>query len=489
MVALLRFDPAFDKAVSYRDSGRDEIVVMRGGIVVFGESVFPVCMKGEAYPFTRHILIYSDCAGDGGLIVHSGNSILIFRFFQQEFAAIAPVGILCYNRFAMKKVYLDNNATTRMREEVLEAMLPYQKDLYGNASSVHEFGRTARRAIDDARVKVADLLGAASPEEVIFTSGGTESDNFAVRGVCHALKAKGNRIITSAIEHQAVLNTCKFFEKEGLGITYLKVDRDGIVDVGELKKAITDKTILITIMYANNEVGTISPIEEIAGIAKEKGVYFHTDAVQAAGKVPFAVKNLNIDLLSISGHKIHGPKGIGALYIRKGTKITPQMYGGHHEMGKRAGTENVAGIVGLGRAAELAKKEAAEDAVKLKNLRDYLHKGITAGIEAARLNGHPERRLPNTLNVGFKYLEGESIVLNLDMEGVAVSTGSACTSGSLEPSHVLTAMGVDPADTQGSIRFSLSRYNTREDMDYVLDVLPPIIKRLRAMSPLYEKKS
>lgn len=387
----------------------------------------------------------------------------------------------------MRKVYLDNNATTRMREEVLEAMLPYYKDIYGNASSIHQFGRTARRAIDDAREKVAALLGAESAEEIIFTSGGTESDNFAIKGVASALKSKGSHIITSSIEHQAVLNTCKFLEKEGYAVTYLDVDKDGIIDLEQLKNSITDKTILITIMYANNEMGTIEPVEEIGKLAKAKGVYFHTDAVQAAGKISFEARNLNVDLLSISGHKIYGPKGIGALYIRKRTKITPIMHGGHHEMQKRAGTENVAGIVGLGEAAALAKKEVSEEAKKLKSLRDYLYNGIISNIEYVRLNGHPEKRLPNTLDVGFKFLEGESIILNLDMEGIAVSTGSACTSGSLEPSHVLTAMGIDPAETQGSIRFSLSRDNTKEDMDYVLEVLPPIIKRLRDMSPLYEK--
>jgi cysteine desulfurase len=384
----------------------------------------------------------------------------------------------------MRKVYLDNNATTRMRREVLEAMLPYYNDIYGNASSVHEFGRSARRAIDEAREKVAVLLGASSHEEIIFTSGGTEADNLAIKGAASALKAKGNHIITSAIEHHAVLNTCKFLEKDGYKVTYISVDKDGIVDTDQLKRSITDKTILITIMYANNETGTIEPIKEIARIAMEKGIYFHTDAVQAVGKIDFSVKDIGAGLLSMSGHKIYGPKGIGALYIKKGTKITPQMHGGHHEMGKRAGTENVAAIVGLGRAAELAQKEVSNESAKLKDLTGYLYKGIISRIEHVRLNGHADKRLANTLNVGFKYLEGESIVLNLDMEGIAVSTGSACTSGSLEPSHVLTAMGVDPTETQGSIRFSLGMDNTREDMDYVLEVLPPIIKRLRDMSPL-----
>lgn len=374
-----------------------------------------------------------------------------------------------------------------MREEVLEAMLPYCKDIYGNASSIHQFGRPARKAIDEARADAAGLLGAASAEEVIFTSGGTESDNVAIKGVVHALRSKGNHIITSAIEHQAVLNTCKFLEKEGCKVTYLGVDKHGIINLDELKRAITDKTILITIMYANNEIGTIEPIEEIGKIAKEKGVYFHIDAVQAVGKLAFKVKDINADLLSMSGHKIYGPKGIGAVYIKKGTKITQEMHGGHHEMNKRAGTENVPGIVGLGKAAELAKKEISEED-KIKDLRDYLYKGITSNIGDVRLNGHPEKRLPNTLNISFTYLEGESIILNLDMEGIAVSTGSACTSGTLEPSHVMTAMGVDAVNTQGSVRFSLGRYNTKEDMDYVIETLPPIIKRLRAMSPLYDKK-
>ncbi len=388
----------------------------------------------------------------------------------------------------MRRVYLDNNATTRMAEEVLEVMLPYYRDIYGNASSIHQFGRPARKAIDEARIHVAELLGAASPEEVIFTSGGTESDNFAIKGVVQALRAKGDHIITTGIEHHAVLKTCKSLEKEGLKVTYLGVDKYGVVNLEELKKAITDKTILITIMYANNEVGTIEPIIEIGKIAKERGVYFHTDAVQAVGKLDLKVKDMNINLLSMSGHKIYGPKGIGALYIKKGTKITPQILGGHHEMGKRAGTENVAGIVGLGRAAELAKREIPSES-RIKDLRDYLYNGITSSIEEIHLNGQAENRLPNTLNVSFTYLEGESIILNLDMEGIAASTGSACTSGTLEPSHVLKAMGLDPVNIQGSVRFSLGRDNTKEDMDYVIGVLPPIIKRLRAMSPLYEQKN
>jgi cysteine desulfurase len=388
----------------------------------------------------------------------------------------------------MKKVYLDNNATTPVRKEVLEAMLPFYKEVYGNASSVHEFGRAARRAVDEARRQVAGLIGAASPEEVIFTSGGTESDNLAIKGVAHALKSKGNHIITASTEHHAVLNSCKFLEREGCDISYIGVDNYGIVDLDSIKKAVTDKTVLISIMHANNETGTIAPIEEISAIAKSRGVYFHTDAVQSVGKIPFEVSKSNIDLLSLSAHKIYGPKGIGALYIRKKTKIAPILHGGHHEMAKRAGTENVAGIVGLGKAAELAKKEIKEEPARIAALRDYLYKEMTSNIQHVILNGHPARRLPNTLNVSFKYLEGESIILNLDMEGVAVSTGSACTSGSLEPSHVLMAMGLDPVDAQGSIRFSLGRENTKEDMDYVIKILPPIIKRLREMSPLYERE-
>jgi len=386
-----------------------------------------------------------------------------------------------------RKVYLDNNATTRMREEVLEAMLPYYKDIYGNASSVHQFGRVARVAIDKAREQVASLLGASAAEEIIFTSGGTESDNFAIKGASHALRHRGNHIITSTIEHSAVLNACRALEKDGSSVTYVPVDGNGLVKADDIRKAISDKTVLVTIMYANNEVGTIEPVEEIGRICKERGVYFHTDAVQAVGKVIFDVKTVGADLLSMSAHKIYGPKGVGAIYIKKGTKIDSIMHGGHHEMNKRAGTENVAGIVGLGKAAELAKKEIVEEVRKLKELRDYFYKGVISNIPHVRLNGDPEKRLPNTLNVGFKYLEGESIILNLDLEGIAASTGSACTSGTLEPSHVLTGMGIDAADAQGSVRFSLGRDNTKEDIDYVLAALPPIIQRLREMSPLYEK--
>jgi len=388
----------------------------------------------------------------------------------------------------MRKIYLDNNATTALNPNVLEAMLPYFKEVYGNPSSVHEFGRSAKKGIEEARDKVASLIGAKNSQELVFTGGGTEADNFAIKGVLNALEDKGNHIITSSIEHHAVLNVCKFLEKFGAKVTYLPVDDTGIIKIDALKEAITNKTILISTMWANNEVGTIEPIEEIASIAKEHKIIFHTDAVQAAGKVLIDAEKIGIDLLSVSAHKIHGPKGVGALYIRKGTKIKPLILGGHHERNRRAGTENVAGIVGFGRAAQIAKKDLQRQSSYLSGLRDYLYEGIKTKIPETHLNGHPKKRLPNTLNVGFKYLEGESIILNLDLEGIAVSTGSACTSGSLEPSHVLTAMGLDPVDTQGSVRFSLGRDNTKEDMNYVLEVLPPIIERLRKMSPLYKEK-
>lgn len=387
----------------------------------------------------------------------------------------------------MRKIYLDHNATTPTDPLVLEAMLPYYRDIFGNASSVHEFGRLARKGIDEARLEVSRLLGARDPDEIVFTGSGTEADNFAIKGAADSLRSKGNHIITSSIEHHAVLSSCKFLEKSGFQVTCLPVDKFGIVDLEELKKAVTDKTILISIMYANNEVGTIEPVEEVAKLAKQKGILFHTDAVQAVGKIPIDVSKSGIDLLSLSAHKLYGPKGVGALYIRKGVKLTPLLHGGHHEKNRRAGTENVAGIVGMGKAAELAAKNMKEETTHVKALRDRLEKGIMGSIKYAYLNGHPENRLCNTANISFEYLEGEGIILNLDMEGVGVSTGSACTSGSLEPSHVLTAMGIDAVKTQGSVRFSLGKGNTEEDVDYAVKVLPPIIERLRKMSPLYHE--
>ncbi|MCM8831214.1 MAG: cysteine desulfurase NifS [Candidatus Omnitrophica bacterium] len=372
-------------------------------------------------------------------------------------------------------------------------MLPYYQEIFGNPSSIHQFGQEARKAIESAREKLAIFIG-ASIEEIVFTSGGTEADNFAIKGVAYANQNRGKHIITTSIEHHAVFNTCKYLQKEGFNVTYLPVDKYGIVDPTDVKKAITKETILVTIMHANNEVGTIQPIAEIGKIIKEAStnnkqkIYFHTDAIQSVSKIPINVDELNVDLLSLSGHKIYGPKGIGALYIRKGTKIEPLIHGGHHERNRRAGTENVPAIVGLGKAIEIVKEDMEKEAIYLTNLREKLYQGIINKVDNVYLNGHPSKRLPNTLNLCFEFVEGESIILNLDMKGVAVSSGSACTSGSLEPSHVLSAMGVPPALAQGSIRFSLGRFTTEEDIDYVVEVLPQIISRLRAMSPLYKKR-
>ncbi len=386
----------------------------------------------------------------------------------------------------MKRIYLDHNASTPVHPDVIKAMAPFWREVFGNASSVHRFGQQARKAIEDAREKVAGFIGGSS-QEIFFTSGGTESDNLAVKGAACACQAKGKHIITSSIEHHAVLSTCKHLEKQGYKVTYLPVDKYGLVDPNDVGKAITEETILISIMYANNEVGTIQPIADIGKIAKERGVPFHTDAVQAVGKIPVNVNELNVDLLTLSGHKIYGPKGIGALYVRKGTRIAPQIHGGHHEKNKRAGTENVPGIVGLGKAIEITRDTLQEESIRLTGLRNMLCSGISEKIEHVVLHGHTARRQPNTLNMSFEFVEGESIILGLDMKGIAVASGSACTSGSLEPSHVLKAMGVDPAISQGSIRFSLGRDNTKEDIDYVLEVLPGVVSRLRAMSPLYKK--
>lgn len=386
----------------------------------------------------------------------------------------------------MKRIYMDHNATTPLREEVLEAMLPYLRDEFGNASSLHAYGIRARKAIEAAREQVAAALG-AHPREIIFTGCGTEADNQAIKGVAFANRDKGDHIITSRIEHKAVLETCEYMERRGFRVTYLPVDEYGVVSPDNVAQAITGRTILVSVMFANNEVGTIQPIAEIAQVCREKGVYFHTDAVQAVGKLPIDVERLGIDLLSLSAHKFYGPKGVGALYVRKGVKIEPLLHGGHQEWGLRAATENVAGIVGLGKALELRLGEMEIEAQRLTTLRERLYNGIVAQIAHVYLNGHPTQRLPGTLSVCFDYIEGEAIILGLDLEGVAVSSGSACTSATLEPSHVLLAMGVHPATAQGSIRFSLGRGNTEEDVDYVLKVLPPIIKRLREMSMFSEQ--
>ncbi|MGE5592110.1 MAG: cysteine desulfurase NifS [Betaproteobacteria bacterium] len=382
----------------------------------------------------------------------------------------------------MSTVYLDNAATTKPRQEVVEAMLPYLGGKYGNPSSIYGIGREARAALDEARDMVARILGADSGE-IIFTGSGTEADNAAIKGVAFANRDRGDHIITSAIEHHAVLDSAKRLEKRGFRVTYIPVDSYGMVDPSDVEAAITDKTILISIMHANNEVGTIEPIEEIARIAKEHGVYFHTDAVQTAGHIPIDVNRLGVDLLSLSAHKFYGPKGIGALYVRRGVRMERYLDGGGQERNRRAGTENVAGIVGLARALELAVSEMEGEAGRVSQLRDRLIRGVMDRISHVRLNGHPTRRLPGNASFCFEFIEGESLLLNLDMLGVCASSGSACTSGSLEPSHVLLAMGIPHEVAHGSLRLTLGRYNTEEDVDYVLEHLPGIVAKLRAMSP------
>ena len=384
----------------------------------------------------------------------------------------------------MKRIYLDHNATTPLHPEVLEAMLPYYKEAFGNPSTIYSFGQETRKATDEARETVANLIG-ASPEEIIFTSGGTEADNLALKGVPAALEKKGKHIVASSIEHHAVLSTLKYLEKRGYKVSFLPVDEHGWLDPGEVEEAITSQTVLISVMHANNEVGTIEPISEIGEIAQKAGIYLHTDAVQTIGKIKVNVDDLKVDLLSLSAHKFYGPKGVGALYVRKGTRIYPLLHGGYQERRRRAGTENVAGIVGLGKAAEIAPKEMVQQSRRESNLRDRLEKMIRENINHCQLNGHPTQRLPNTLNVSFGFIEGESLILNLDLKGIAASTGSACTSGSLEPSHVLMAMGVAPEIAQGSIRFSLGRDNRKEDIDYTVENLVEIVTRLREMSPLF----
>lgn len=383
----------------------------------------------------------------------------------------------------MKRIYMDHSATTPTDLLVVEAMLPYFTDKFGNASSLHSFGQEAAEALEQSRKQVADLIG-AKPGEIIFTSGGTESDNLAIKGIAYQNSGRGKHIITSTIEHPAVLNTCAYLEKDGFEVTYVPVDGDGILDIAELENAIRDDTILITVMHANNEIGTIQPISDISKISKEKGIYFHTDAVQSVGKIPVDVKELGIDLLSISSHKIHGPKGVGALYIKKGTWIQAIAHGGGHEGRLRAGTENIPGIVGFAKAMSLAKERLAVDSKHLTQLRDLLIKKVLDSIEYSYLNGHPTKRLPNNANLRFSFVEGEAMLLSLDMKGIAVSTASACSSRSLEPSHVLTAIGLRPEDTHGSLRISLGKDNTREEVDYVVESLVEVVGKLRDMSPL-----
>lgn len=385
------------------------------------------------------------------------------------------------------KVYLDNGATTQVREEVVKAMTPYFTNVYGNASSLHEFGRQAKKALEESRAKIAKAINAKA-EEIVFTSGGTESDNLAVKGTAYANKNKGNHIITSKIEHPAILSTCKELEREGFKITYVNVDKQGIIDLKELEKNITDKTILITIMHANNEIGTIQPIDEIAEIAKKHKIIFHSDAVQSFTKVPIDVKSIGLDLMSFSAHKIHGPKGVGALYRKKGTKLSKQMYGGHHEFDKRAGTENIPGVVGFAKAVEEAIKNVDKRIKHMTELRDILIDKIIKNIPYTQLNGSKDKRLCNNVNISFNFIEGESLLMRLDMKGIAVSTGSACSSQSLTPSHVLMAIGLKHEIAHGTIRFTLSEYNTKEEIDYTVKNLIEIVKNLREISPLWEER-
>jgi cysteine desulfurase len=381
--------------------------------------------------------------------------------------------------------YLDSNATTPVDPRVREAMIPYFTERFANPSAFYRFAQEVRGEVEKARERVARLIH-AEPEEIIFTSGGTEADNTAIKGVAFALRDKGKHIITSAVEHHAVLHACQYLEKFGFEITLLPVDGYGIVDLTALTRAIREDTILITIMHANNETGTIEPIEEIARIAHERGILVHTDAIQTVGKLVIDVKAMGLDLLSLSGHKMYGPKGIGALFVRKGVTIDPLVHGGHHERNRRAGTENVPGIVGLGMAAEVAQAESPHNERRIRALRDRLEQGILERIPAVVVNGHPEKRLFNTLNCCFTGIEGEGILIGLDFEGVCASSGSACTSGSLDPSHVLLALGVPHEVAHGSLRLSLNKFNTEEDVDTVIEVLPKIVGRLRAMSPLWD---
>lgn len=382
--------------------------------------------------------------------------------------------------------YFDNAATTRTDDEVLKEMLPYFSENYGNPSSIYKLGRTNRRAVEIAREQVAKAIN-ADPNEIYFTAGGSESDNTAIRGIAYAYKQKGNHIITSKIEHPAVLETCKQLEKEGFEVSYIGVDENGIINLEELKSEIRETTTLITVMFANNEIGTIEPIDEIGKIAKEHNIVFHTDAVQAVGSVKIDVKEMNIDSLSLSGHKLYGPKGIGALYVKKGVRFQKFVNGGHQERNKRAGTENVPGIVGLGKAIELAYQDLDEHNKKIKELRDYYVAEVQKRIPYIKINGDMEKRLPGNSNISFRFIEGEGLLLNLDLKGICASSGSACTSGSLDPSHVLLAIGLPHEIAHGSLRITIGKYNTKEEVDYLLDNLEEIVSRLRNMSPLWEE--
>ncbi|OPX70745.1 MAG: putative cysteine desulfurase 2 [Methanoregulaceae archaeon PtaB.Bin108] len=383
-----------------------------------------------------------------------------------------------------RSIYMDHAATTPVRPEVMDAMVPFLRESFGNPSSIYSIARESKRVVESARESVAHALG-ANAQEIFFTSGGTESDNWALKGIASANRKRGGHIITSAIEHHAVLHTAQYLEKQGFQVTYLPVDSGGLIDPGAVEDAITDGTILISIMAANNEIGTIEPVKKIGGIARSHGIPFHTDAVQAVGHIPLSVIEDHIDLLSLSAHKFGGPKGIGALYVRKGTRIDPLLHGGGQERNRRAGTENVAGIVGLAKALEISVRDMESEARRLTHLRNRLCKGLLNTISATRLNGHPLERLPANVNISVEYVEGESMLLLLDREGICASTGSACTSGSLEPSHVLIALGLPHEIAHGSLRFTLGRMNTIDDVDHVLEVVPQVVEKLRAMSPLY----
>ncbi|MDP8263274.1 MAG: cysteine desulfurase NifS [Candidatus Ancaeobacter aquaticus] len=382
----------------------------------------------------------------------------------------------------MKEIYVDNNATTRVADEVFEEMRPYFCTLYGNPSSMHSFGGQVHEKMEDARVKVADLIGAESPEEIIFTSCGTESDNSAILSMIESESEK-KHIITTRVEHPAVWNLCQYLKTRGYRVTELGVDNEGMINIDELKASLTPDTAVVSVMYANNETGVVFPVEEIADIVKSRGIIFHTDAVQAVGKLPLNVSKTAIDMLSLSGHKLHAPKGVGALYVRKGVKFRPFVIGGHQEKSRRGGTENISSIIGLGKACVLAKSFIEDENTNVKNLRDKLENNLLEKCLDTRLNGHKINRLPNTTNISFEFVEGEAILLLLNEFGICASSGSACTSGSLEPSHVMRAMGVPFTFAHGSIRFSLSRYNNEKEIDFIIEKLPPIIERLREMSP------
>ncbi len=395
----------------------------------------------------------------------------------------------------MKRVYLDFNATTPVEPTVLDAVLPYFSTEFANAASIHTPGQKARAAVETAREQVAALIG-ARPQEIVFTSGGTESDNHAIFGIVSSSftsftsstsSTSSRHIITTAIEHEAVLNACQALEKEGVRVTYLSTDREGQIDLEELRRAIRPETVLITIMHANNELGTVQPLEEIGRIAAEADVYFHTDAVQSAGKIPIDVNAFRLDLLSLSGHKIYAPKGIGALYVRGGTRLRQLLYGGHHQRGFRPGTENVAGIVGLGKAAEISRNSLAEDAQRVSALRDKLQQGLLHRVPQSRVNGGAAPRTPNTTNLVFPGVEGEALLIALDLKGLACSTGAACSSGAVEPSHVLTAIGLPPEEARASLRFSLGRHTTSAEIDFALNVVPAAVAQLRELSPTYQK--